>query len=76
MSVCPASCPSFEGRVVGLEALNISCEVCGVRLYREDEVFSYHGKTICRECSEELVSPELLELLDCADIKDFFDMLL
>ena len=76
MSVCPSACPSFEGKVVGLEALNKSCDICGVRLYREDEIFSFHGKTICYECAEELVSPELLELLDCADIKEFFDLLL
>ena len=76
MSVCPSSCPSFEGKVAGLDSLDATCEVCGARLYEGDEIYRPNGKIICGECAEELVSPELLELLDCADIKEFFDSLL
>ena len=75
MSVCPSACPSFEGEVPGLTSTNSTCEICGVKIYEEDEFYKPNKKLICQECAEELVSPELLELLDCADIKEFFDLL-
>ena len=73
--VCPSSCPSFDGYIVGLGDPCGECSVCESRLYDDEATFSYDGKTVCAECAGELVSPELLSFLGCADIKDFFEML-
>ena len=35
-----------------------------------------NGKLLCEDCANELTSPELLDFLDCINLKDFFDMLL
>ena len=74
--VCPPACPEFDGYVTGLGNATSECEICGVRNYEGDGHFMKNGKAICSECTEELISPELLEFLDLADIKEFFDMLL
>lgn len=73
---CPSSCPEFNGFVAGLGTSIGECEICSARVYDDDGHFVKNGKILCQDCAEELISPELLEFLDCADIKDFFDMLL
>lgn len=72
---CPSSCPEFNGYVAGLGYSTGTCELCGSRAYGDDGHYPINGKIICQECAEEIVSPDLLELLDCADIKEFFEML-
>jgi len=74
--VCPPPCPDFEGRVAGLGRSVSECSICGQRFYVSDVCFGYKNKPICIECAEELIPSELLEYLDCADLNDFFDMLL
>ena len=74
--VCPPACPEFDGYVAGLGSAKSECETCGVRNYDGDGHFIKNGKAICIDCAEELISQELLEFLDCVDIKDFFEMLL
>jgi len=74
--ICPSACPGFEGYVVSLGVPDGECASCGKRLYTgAGESLRARGKRICADCAEELVSPELLEFLGCADIKEFFDML-
>ena len=73
---CPPACPSFDGFVAGLGSSIGECEVCGSRAYSDDTYFEKNGKILCKDCAEELISPELLDFLDFADIKEFFDMLL
>ena len=73
--VCPSSCPSFGGRGVGTEAMIGECTRCQVRLYSDDAYFEREGRHICAECAEELISDELLDILNCSDIKEFFEML-
>ena len=72
---CPASCPEFDGYIPGMGKPIGVCEICGCGVYEDDEYYLVNGKFICRDCAEEIVSPDLLELLECADIKEFFDML-
>ena len=72
---CPASCPEFDGYVTGLGESIGACELCGCRAYEDEECYAVNGKIICQDCAEELVSQELLELFDLADVKEFFDML-
>ena len=74
--MCPSSCPEFDGYVVGLGNAIGECEICASRVYEDDGHFIRNGKILCQDCAKELISPELLEFLDCAEIKDFFDMLL
>lgn len=73
--ICPSSCPSFDGRVAGLGEPTGECSVCESRTYSGETLYFYDGKVICAECASELVSPELLDFLGCADIEDFFEML-
>ncbi len=74
--VCPPPCPGFDGRVIGLGEPLSECEMCGARLYSEAEAYpTPSGARVCSECAEELVSCELLELCECADAKEFFEML-
>ena len=73
--VCPSSCPEFSGYVVGVGISIGNCELCGTRVYEDDEYFCVNDKKICRECAEEIVSPDLLDLLGCADMNEFFEML-
>ena len=73
---CPSSCPEFDGYIVGIGSASGECEICGARIYEGDEYFRKNGKALCEDCAEELISQELLDFLGCADIKDFFDMLL
>lgn len=73
--ICPSACPNFEGYVAGLGSSIGNCSVCESRVYDEDGHQEKNGKILCAECAEELVSPELLEFLDCTDIEEFFDML-
>ena len=70
--ICSASCPGFEGRVVGLGMPCATCSVCETGVYNEEEHYTKNGKVLCKECAMELISPELLDFLDCADIDDFF----
>ena len=72
---CPSSCPEFDGYVAGLGRSIGSCELCGARAYDDDGHYSVNNKIICPDCAEEIVSPDFLELLECADIKEFFEML-
>lgn len=74
--MCPSSCPEFDGFVSGLGFSLGECNMCSARVYEGDEYYEKNGKILCEECAKELISPELLELLECTDIKDFFDMLL
>ena len=74
--VCSSSCPNFNGYVVEIGRRAAICDQCEQNIYTSDEVYCYNDKYICSECAEELISHELLELLECNDIKDFFDMLL
>ncbi len=74
--ICPSSCPEFDGFVAGLGSALGECELCSARVYEGDEYYIKNGKILCEECTRELISPELLDFLECADIKDFFDMLL
>ena len=73
---CPSACPSFNGHATGLGSSTGKCAFCEANIYDSDEQYAKNDKVLCAECAEELVSPELLELLDCADIKEFFDLLL
>ena len=73
--VCPASCPEFLGYVAGLESASGECEICSSRVYEGDGHHYVNGKSLCSECAEEIVSRDLLDLLECADIKEFFDLL-
>jgi hypothetical protein len=72
---CPSSCPEFNGYLVGVGASIGECELCGTRVYDDGQYYSVNGKKICFECAEEIVSPDLLDLLDCADMNEFFEML-
>ena len=74
--ICPSSCPEFDGFVAGLGSSLGECFVCSARVYEDDEYFVKDNKILCEVCASELISPELLEFLDCADIDEFFDMLL
>ena len=74
--MCPSSCPEFDGFVPGLGASVGECDICSALAYEDDGYLIKNGKILCEECAKELISPELLDFLDCADIKDFFDMLL
>lgn len=74
--MCPSSCPEFDGYVSGLGDSLGECEICAARVYDDDGHCVKNGKILCRDCAEELISQELLDFLDCNDIKDFFDMLL
>lgn len=74
--VCPSTCPSFDGYMPSLGESVAICSTCEQRLYEDEEIYCYNDKYICKECAEELIPSELLEFLDCADIKEFFDMLL
>ena len=73
---CPSSCPEFDGFVEGLGNALGECEICSSRCYTDDGHFCKDDKYLCVECAEILISPELLQYLDCVDIKEFFDMLL
>lgn len=73
--LCPPPCPNFSGYVAGPGSAVGTCEVCGARIYEDEKRYCKDGKIMCAECAEELISPELLEFLGCADIKEFFDML-
>ena len=73
---CPPACPNFDGFVVGLGSSVAECEICSTRLYDGDVPFEKNGKFLCQDCASDLISQDLLDFLDCADIKDFFDMLL
>lgn len=73
--VCPSSCPSYEGRSLNSSELVGACSRCDEILFFGDEYYRREGGILCRECAEELVSSELLDFLDCDDVKDFFDML-
>ncbi len=72
---CPSSCPNFDGYVSGVGSRIGECTVCEQGIYEDDKHYIKNGKFLCSECAEEFISPELLEFLDCSDIKDFFDML-
>ena len=72
---CPSSCPSFDGYISELGKPKGLCDQCEQRIYEDERHYKFGDKMICCECAEELISPELLELLDCENIKDFFDML-
>ena len=74
--MCPSSCPEFDGYVVGLGDALGECEICSSRVYEHDGHLVKNGKNLCKECAQELIPLELLEFLDCADIVEFFDMLL
>ena len=73
--ICPACCPEFNGYVPGLGKSTGLCELCGSRVYDGDGHHIVNAKVICGDCAEEIVSPDLLELFECADINDFFQML-
>ena len=73
--VCPSSCPNFEGYEVGLGYSQKRCSLCEGRIYDEEQYYSYEGKTVCQECAQELISQELLALLECKNIQEFFDLL-
>lgn len=73
--ICPSSCPEFNGYLPELGDSVGLCFECSTFVYEGDSHFSHDGKLLCRECAEELISPELLDFLDCKEIKDFFDML-
>lgn len=73
--ICPSSCPEFDGYVAGLGSASGECEICGARVYSGDGHFIRGNKIICKDCAEELISPELLEFLDLADLKEFFELL-
>lgn len=72
---CPSSCPNFDGYIQGAGDRIGECECCEQSIYEDDIHYRKNGKFICVECAEELISPELLQFLDCDNIKDFFDML-
>lgn len=72
---CPASCPNFDGYVSGAGIRLGECAYCEQGIHEDDEYYSKNGKLLCKDCAEELISPELLDFLDCESIKDFFDML-
>ena len=72
---CPSSCPNFDGYIHGAGARIGQCESCEQGIYEDDVHYKKNGKLLCVECAEELISPELLQFLDCDNIKDFFDML-
>ena len=74
--VCPPSCPEFDGFVVGLGSSLGECDICSARVYEDDGHFEKNGKLLCEDCANELISPELLDFLNCINLKDFFDMLL
>ena len=72
---CPSACPSYDGDLAGLSEKIGRCFICEDGVYADDEQYTKNEKYLCKECASELISPELLEFLDCEDIKDFFDML-
>jgi hypothetical protein len=74
--MCPSSCPEFDGYLADLGSSVGKCEICSSRAYEYDGHFIKNHKILCKECAEELISQELLDFLDCDDVKDFFDMLL
>ena len=73
---CPSSCPEFSGYIPGLGACVDECFICGTRVYEDDEFFEKNGRVLCDDCVKDLISQELLDFLDCTDVKDFFDLLL
>ena len=73
--VCPSSCPNFNGYEALLGQAQSRCSLCEGKIYDEEESYSYEGKSICQECAKELIPLELLDLLDCENIEEFFDLL-
>lgn len=74
--MCSSSCPEFDGYIVGMGSAMGECEICSARLYEDDEYIVKNEKILCKDCAEELISPELLDFLGIDNIKEFFDMLL
>ena len=72
---CPDQCPNFSGFIVGVGHPVGVCSLCDGALYRGDKYFVCGEKTVCADCAEQLVSPELLDLFDCFSPEDFFEML-
>ena len=72
---CPSSCPTFDGYISGAGAYIGKCDYCDQGIFEDDKYYKFGEKILCSECAEELISPELLDFLDCESIKDFFDML-
>ena len=73
--VCPSSCPSFNGRLISLGTAVGKCHICSSNVYRDEAHHVHDGRILCEDCASELITDELLEFLDCADIKEFFDLL-
>ena len=72
---CPDSCPNFSGFIVGIGDPVRVCSLCESALYRKDKYFVFRDRTVCADCAERLIPPELLDLLDCFSPEDFFDLL-
>ena len=72
---CPPACPSYSGHSTALGDAAGACAFCDANVYADDEYYTREGKILCAECAEELISPELLDFLECKNIKEFFDML-
>ncbi len=77
---CPPPCPSFSGYGGGREGEGMGmdmeiCALCGVRLYESDPLFRVGTACVCPDCADELVSPDLLDLLSCPSLTEFFDLL-
>lgn len=54
--ICPASCPSYEGRSSEYGRRIGVCRRCGEELYSEDGAYFLRGRYLCRRCrSKELV---------------------
>lgn len=48
--VCPAGCPSYEGRSAELGEMIGECGRCGVRLCEYDFIVYSYGKPYCYDC--------------------------
>lgn len=75
---CPPPCPDFSGYGGGRENEEMEmeiCALCGVRLHETDQRFRAGAAYVCPDCADELVSPDLLDLLSCPSLTEFFDLL-
>ena len=72
---CPPACPNFNGYISGSGNRVGECVNCEQGIYEDDKYYAKNGKFLCKDCAEELITPELLDFLDCENIKDFFEML-
>ena len=73
--ICPSSCPNFNGRLVSLGYPIGECYNCLSDVYSEEPHHVHDGRILCEKCASEVVSVELLEYLDCENIKEFFSLL-